>query len=103
MVDTLESTLHLFKLCRGTLVLKPYLGHVRNSTLGPLFRQEFGMLEIDERLALFSDSRILLGISTPPISQSQFIHSTNTGSGYFAAHDAIGDFKQSISRSGVPA
>lgn len=49
MVDTLESTLHLFKLCRGILVLKPYMGHVRNSTLGPLFRQEFGMLEFDER------------------------------------------------------
>ncbi|PKX97945.1 Zn(II)2Cys6 transcription factor [Aspergillus novofumigatus IBT 16806] len=47
MVDTLESTLHLFKLCRGTLVLKPYINHIRNSSLGPLFRQEFGMQEFD--------------------------------------------------------
>ncbi|GAQ07472.1 protein RTM1 [Aspergillus lentulus] len=47
MVDTLESTLHLFKLCRGTLVLRPYINHVRNSSLGPLFRQEFGMQEFD--------------------------------------------------------
>jgi hypothetical protein len=48
-VDTLESTLHLFKLCRGTLVLKPYLNHVRNGSLAPLFRQEFGMLDFDEK------------------------------------------------------
>jgi hypothetical protein len=98
MVDTLESTLRLFKLCRGTLVLKPYMGHVRNSTLGPLFRQEFGMLEFDERLVLFSlsdSSRHVVqngvnNTSTPSHSQFQPIHSTNTGSGYFTAHNAIG-------------
>ncbi|RHZ43560.1 uncharacterized protein CDV56_101857 [Aspergillus thermomutatus] len=55
MVDTLESTLHLFKLCRGTLVLKPFMLHVRNSSLGPLFRQEFGALEFDERQLIESD------------------------------------------------
>ncbi|RAH73435.1 Zn(II)2Cys6 transcription factor domain-containing protein [Aspergillus aculeatinus CBS 121060] len=37
----LDTILDLFKICRGTLVLKPYLPLLAKSPLGPLFRHEF--------------------------------------------------------------
>ncbi|KAL4912851.1 hypothetical protein BDW62DRAFT_9893 [Aspergillus aurantiobrunneus] len=39
----LESILELLGLCRGTLVLLPYMDLLRNSELKPLFLQEFDM------------------------------------------------------------
>lgn len=41
--NTLETVLSLFKLCRGTLSLRPYMHLIQGSPLGPLFRQEYFM------------------------------------------------------------
>ncbi|KAF7587789.1 hypothetical protein BBP40_006699 [Aspergillus hancockii] len=46
--DALESVIELFKLCRGTLVLKPFIHIINSSPLRPLFRQEFGMPKSSE-------------------------------------------------------
>ncbi|KAL2782549.1 hypothetical protein BJX66DRAFT_179686 [Aspergillus keveii] len=54
----LDSILELIGLCRGTLVLRPYLDQIRESPLEPLFMKDFGRDVLDDstdRASIFQD------------------------------------------------
>ncbi|KAL4963993.1 Zn(II)2Cys6 transcription factor [Aspergillus stella-maris] len=76
----LDSVFELLGLCRGTLVLRPYMEQVRSSNLRPLFLNEFYTGELEENASkdpLFDPLINLTHLITselPPTERPTFEH-----------------------------